>query len=527
MDSSKIKIIIVAVMATFAALYLGIAAATAQLEAIGWVLGTLTFVVCLLLGRRIWLLLPFLGSLQLTLMIPGTPTTPLVGQVLVIGFTVLMILTRKIPLQLKFTELEWWAILLGMCVVQVYLRNPVGLSLFGDSKVGGRPYILFGIAATTAFILCALRVPPAELKVAFRLSVIGGLLNFVVGMAGWLFPSMGRWLGVATTTGESNTEEGIMEDKGSVTQLAFIVHIPILLARIVSSFVNPIRACFSIRWAPLVLLSFAFAGASGYRNVIGAVGLTYLVGLYYRGRLISVFAAGLMGVLALALLAIVNVATPLPPNIQRALAFLPGTWEERYVLNTKNSTDWRVEMWKEALLTDRWIQNKLLGDGLGFSAKELQYQAQLKASKRGSGIGMSGLDLDREYVMVNGDYHSGPVSAIRTIGYMGLFIMAFAQIRLAIHAHRQVLRCKGTEWYPIALFFCIPIIWNPIFFWLIFGGFQIDSVLLLMGIGMIRLLETNIPLPAYVHASSRPYILTGNQSASNRPSTARIPAGSN
>ena len=518
MDSNKIKALLVLVVALCGAIYLGISAATAQFETVAWVLGGITLITCLALGRKIWLLIPFLGSLQLTLMIPGTPTTMIVGQVLVIGFTVLLFLTRQIPIHLRFSELEWWAILLGICVLQVYLRNPVGLSFFGDAKVGGRPYILFGMTAITALILCALRVPPKELKIAFRLSIIGGLLNFAVGLVGWIFPSMGRWLGVATTTTQSNTVEGIMDDRGRVSQLSFIVHIPILLARIVSSFVNPIRACFSIRWAPLVLLSFALAGASGYRNVIGAVGLTYLVGLYYRGRLISVFAAGLMGVLAVAMLAFVNVAIPLPPNIQRSLAFLPGTWEERYVLNTQNSTDWRVEMWEEALLTDRWIQNKLLGDGLGFSAKELEYQAQLMATKGGGArIGMSGFDLSREYVMVSGDYHSGPVSTIRTIGYVGLLVLAIAQLRLAIHAHRQILRCKGTEWYPIAFFFCIPIIWNPIFFWLIFGAFQIDSVFLLMGIGMIRLLENNLPLPAYTHASTRPDILMANRAQSNDP----------
>lgn len=519
-DSRNITTIFISSIVILFAVWLGISLVTDQLQTLIYAILGGTLLICLLLGRKIWLILPLAGSLNLTLMIPGTPTTMIVGQVLVIGFTVMLLLTRNIPLHLRLSELEWWAILLVICVSQVYLRNPVGLSLFGDDKVGGRPYILFGISAITSLILCALRVPPAELKIAFRISIIGGLLNFAVGLMGWIFPSMGRWLGVATTTGQSNTTESIMDDRGSVTQLAFIVHIPILLARIVSSFVNPIRACFSIQWAPLVLLSFAFAGASGYRNVICAVGLTYLVGLYYRGSLISVFAAGLMGVLAVVMLAFVNVAFPLPPNIQRSLAFLPGTWEERYVLNTQNSTDWRVEMWKEALLTDRWIQNKLLGDGLGFSARELQYQAQLKAMKAGAGIGISGLDLDREYVMINGDYHSGPVSAIRTIGYLGLFVLAIAQFRLAIHAHRQILRCKGTEWYPIALFFCIPIIWNPIFFWLIFGAFQIDSVFLLIGIGMIRLLENNLPLPAYTHASTRPYVLMANRAPSNNPTQA-------
>ena len=45
-DASKLKAIIVAILATFAALYLGIAAATAQIEAIAWVAGANTETTC-------------------------------------------------------------------------------------------------------------------------------------------------------------------------------------------------------------------------------------------------------------------------------------------------------------------------------------------------------------------------------------------------------------------------------------------------------------------------------------------------
>jgi hypothetical protein len=448
-----------------------------------------------------------MGGLNLTLMIPGAPSTMLVGQALFIGFTVMLLLVRKMPFQIRFTSLEWVLLLLLLCVVQVYLRNPVGLSIFGGGQIGGRPYAMFMIAFMTCFFLCGIRVPAKELRLAMKLFISGAVLSFFVGLLGWLVPTFGVWVGAATSTGESSLQEGIMEDRTRVRQLGFIAVIPVLLARWVSSFVNPIKACFSLKWAPLVFLSLFFAGASGYRNVVGAVGLTYLVGLFYRGRLPAVFAAGLMGIVALAGLALVNVALPLPPNIQRSLSFLPGTWDEQYRRSTDESTDWRVEMWKEALLTDRWIQNKTVGDGLGFSAKELEVQAQLNAMKRGASIGTSGLDITREYFMVAGDYHSGPVSSIRTIGYVGLAIMTLAQILIAIHAHRQIVRCRGTDWYPVALFFGIPTIWHPVFFWLVFGTFNQDSVVVLINLGMIRLLENCLPLPAYVSKRREAYSL--------------------
>jgi hypothetical protein len=434
-------------------------------------------------------------------MIQGRPDTLLVAQCLVIGFSVLMFLARNLPFRLHFSEIEWWMLLLFLCVVQVYLRNPVGLNMFGGSQVGGRPYVVFIVAFFTALILCGLRVPPGQLKTALKLSILGGVLNLAVGLLGWVWTPFGYWFGVADTRADAPEIQQGAVDTGRASRINFIVHMPIMLARLVSSFRNPIWAIFSIRWAPLLLLSIALAAASGFRNVVAAVGLTYLVGIFYRGGIVALLASSLAACVGVALLALFNMAIPLPANIQRSLSFLPGTWDERYILDSKSSTDWRVEMWREVLFTDRWIENKMFGDGLGFSTRELALQGQLQETKRTTGLGISGFDAAREYVLINGDYHSGPVSAVRTIGYVGLAVMLLMQLRLMVHAHRQIQRCRGTEWFPVALFFGIPIIWYPIFFTFIFGGFGLDGIAILMNAGILRLLENNLPLPAYARAS--------------------------
>ena len=506
MDSNKIKLIIVAIVATFAAVYLGIAAATAQFEAIAWVVGVSTLSICLLLGKKIWLLIPFLGSLHLTLMNPGTPTTLLLAQLLVIGFSTLMLLVRQLPFQLRFSELEWWIILLTLCVIQVLMRNPVGLSMFGGDKIGGRPYIMFALALVSALILCGLRVPPTQLWTAVKLSILGGILNFIVGIAGWIWSPFGYWFGMAGGTANAAQAQLTAVDTTTATRIEFVRTLAHTLSLTVASFKNPLAAMFSIRWAPLVLFSLALAVTSGYRNVIASIGLTYIIGVFYRGGIVPVIVSAIAGCLGLAMLALVNLATPLPPNVQRSLAFLPGTWEDSYTASGQSSTDWRVEMWIEVLTTDRWIENKILGDGMGFSAREMALQAQLKESGRGASTGISGFDMDREYVLINGNYHSGPVSAIRTIGYVGLLVMILAQLRLAVHAHRQIKRCRNTEWFPVALFIGIPIIWYPFFFVFIFGAFDHDGIAILMNAGILRLLENNLPLPAYLPMNRRNHL---------------------
>lgn len=108
--------------------------------------------------------------------------------------------------------------------------------------------------------------------------------------------------------------------------------------------------------------------------------------------------------------------------------------------------------------------------------------------------------------MITGGYHSGPVQTIRTVGYVGLLILVLAMIRIAVHAHRQIIRCRGTEWYPVSLYIGVPAIVLPIFFVLIFGDFGGDVSALFFFYSMVSLLEKNLPLPPYVKAGNIPYI---------------------
>lgn len=513
MDSSKIKAIIFVVLAMFVALYLGIIAATAQEETVAWVVSVATLMTCLLLGRRIWLLIPFMAALGLSLRIPGQPSSLLLGQALVLGFSTLLLMMRKLPFKLAWTELEAWVLILTLLVVQVYMRNPVGVNLFGGDTVGGKGYALYAIAFASTLLLAGLRVPVSELKWILRLSILGGLLNAAVTILGNFVPVIGYYTGAdIDNPGNTSFDDQVVDDKAA-TRVGSLLSLGTNMALWISSYISPLRACVRPLWAILVLAAIAAATMSGFRNGIMTVGLTFLVGIAYRsgfsGVTISVFGA----ISGVALLAVVNTMNPLPPNIQRSLTFLPGTWEKRYKLDAEGSSEWRFEIWREVLLTDRWIQNKWLGDGLGFTAVELAGQLN---QREGARAGVSGFDTHRETILSNGDYHSGPVSTIRVIGYIGLFFFLLAQVRLAVHAHRQINRCRGTEWFPVALFVGIPMITGPLIFVFLFGDFKLGAGAYLLSIGMCRLLENNLPLPAYRKRSRLPFILqSGNHARIN------------
>lgn len=519
-NSRSIQGILVLVVGTFLAIWLGLSIVTNQIETILQMVMAAALIGCISLGRKIWLLVPFMAALGISLRIPGQPSSLLLGQALVLGFATLLLLMRKLPFHLAWTEIEFWILILGILVLQVYMRNPVGVNLFGGDTVGGKGYALFAISLACTLLFCGLRVPVEELRWFLRLSIVGGMLSMVITILGTWVPAIGYYTGGSyTRTNETNYEDmNVVIDPGASTRVGYMLGIGNNLSLWIASFISPLSACLRPLWALLVLIALAAATLSGFRNGIITVGLTFLVGIAYRsgfsGLAVSVF--GSLG--ALTLLAVVNLMHPLPPNVQRSLTFLPGTWEARYKEDAQGSSEWRFEMWREVLLTERWIQNKWIGDGLGFSAVELAAQMN---SRKGVRAGISGFNAERESVLSNGDYHSGPVSTIRVIGYIGLILFVLAQIRLAIHAHRQIMRCRGTEWFPLALFIGIPLIWGPLFFIVVFGDFKVNISSFLLTCGMVRLLENNLPLPAYVTGRREAYVLRDRQMLADFPASSR------
>jgi hypothetical protein len=513
MNSSILKVLILT-LALILAVVMGNLLATDVFTAFLWIAWTSIIAISIYLERRIWLLIPFLGAIELSLRVPGQPSTLLVAQEWVLSFSLILFLMRRLPYRPRFTEMEFWFLVLFCCVLQTFIRNPVGLNIFGGGTVGGRPYALFVNDLLTAILLAGLTVAPKDLKLMIRLSIIGGLINLGVSILGTIYPRLGVWTGAASMKqAQPNLEDvGQTYDAGQATRIGYLGTFGRNASLWLSSFISPLKACVHPLWALLLIVTVVAAAMSGFRNAIATVALTYLVGLAYRGGVVSMIISGFAGVLLLIGLSVGNMIVPYPPNIQRAFSFLPGAWEKRYVEDAEGSSEWRFEIWKEALTSDRYIRNKWFGDGLGFSASDLERALALQATK-GNSMGISGFDAHRESILLSGDYHSGPVQTIRVIGYVGLLLLLIAQVRLAVHAHRQIIRCRNSEWFPVALFIGIPLIWNPVFFVFIFGDFKGAATTLLLGGAMVRLLENNLPLPAYGKTSRLPVLLPRNREA--------------
>jgi len=503
-NNNTITTTLVLIVSLALAVVLGSLVVTDQKVALGWVGGAAVVALCLVMGKNIWLLIPF--SIYLKLDFPWLPGRFPPSHIAVLLATVMFMMLaamRRVPIKFRLTPIELIAGLIILCIVQVYLRHPVGLQALGSSSYGARPYFDVAVAILGFMILASVDIEAKKLRTAMAAMLLGGGISIFVKALAMTWPSFGmiaaRYVGAFGSSDQLASvagEQGNTYDKGGAGRNFTFQELATVGSRWVASKLNPLTSLVRPFWLVVVAGICVVGALSGFRNIIAVVALNFVVAAYYWGRFQSVAMMGILAAFGLALIAIINQVAPLPPNVQRSFSFLPGTWEERYVLDAQGSTDWRVEMWKQALFTNRYIDNKFLGDGLGFKASEFQGIQVLQGLSGGSSDGGSGgFDLQREAAMLAGDYHSGPVSFIRTIGYAGLAVYLVGMGVLVVQAHRLIKRARGTEWFGLVCFFCIPVIWWPAFFIFVGGAFNQDMPLFFFHAGFMRLLQNNLPIP--------------------------------
>ncbi|MDB4282188.1 hypothetical protein OAK89_01330 [Akkermansiaceae bacterium] len=496
MEKNKITLVFVLGITLFLSLYLGVGAATAQQEALYLTAIGLAVGGVIAAGKKIWIVIPLVSISSLYFRwIPGNFTITEVGMLATLSGGSLLVTTRRIRLRFNFGFEHFIAALLILMVALTWVRNPVGIALFGGSTLGGRGYFTFAISVLVCLFISGLQVPRAELYLARKAAVVGGLFSMTaqfVGQVPGLSLPMTILFGTSYggETGQGAADGEVRDEKAADRNIAGAT-MATVLSRILIGFTSPLKALVRVGWLIVLALSFIGALWAGFRSRLFQICLHYAFAVFYwsgvRGVVISLF----IGILGLAALASVNSIVPLPPNVQRTLTFLPGTWEERYKRDAEGSNDWRLEMWEAALFTDYWIDNKYIGDGLGFTLEELDLQRAV-ANKQIAVRGIGKLSPQQVSFMTNGDYHSGPVSFIRVVGWIGLFIFTIGCFSLAWKAHRLIKSRWRTDDFGLVCFFCIPMVAHPFYFLFIIGDFRKDSVIFLLNLAILTLIRNNL-----------------------------------
>lgn len=493
MDSQKIKVILVVILSAIAAVYLGIAAATAQTIAILWVAGILGIVFVLALGKNIWLLIAVGAVLNGAFnFLPGSvPPWWLAMMLTGFIFTLRFAMRRTEEFTWRWNAMDLVILLHIVMLAQAYLRNPVGLSILGgsgDGMIGGKPYIAHAFAITCYALLSMVRTDMRMFRIACIVMICCAFFDGMAVLIGSFIPAVaaigikfysGFSFRVATTgmgadVAEGRTTEG-KEVGENLGQAAFTLYRPI-------STLNPF-----VNFLGFAMMSTAVfcVMISGFRSSMGMLAIYFVVCSLIRRRFADILASGAIAVIALCILFFVG-ADKLPRAGQRILSALPipGLVDEQIKENAEGSTDWRVEMWILALTTDRYIFNKMWGDGFGMRKDEMD--AMIDAAY-GDNRATRGLDM-QEVLMRRGSYHGFHVQTIRMTGYVGLLAVLIMLGVFWRHAWNHIQYFKGRPEWGFVLFVCAPFLIYPFYAMLVFGDYRSGIPRLIIMAGFLKML---------------------------------------
>jgi hypothetical protein len=533
MDSQKIKAILVVFLSAIAAVYLGIAAATAQTVAILWVVGVLGVVFVLALGKNVWVLIVIGTGLSGGIaLLPGAPPLWMLAIPLTLGIFLLRTATRRSnEFTWQWSLMDFAVIMHALLMAQAYLRNPVGFGSLGSESemIGGRAYIAHMFSILGYILLSMVRVGDLRVIRIIVIAVIcasvfdgsAALLGaFIPGVAavglkfytGFSFESATASTGVDAGTTRVTEGKSVGED----------------LAKAAFSLYRPLSALNPLNFIPFAMISLGTASIliSGFRSVMGYVALYFVVASLLRRKVADVVIAAGVGIVAICFFLAIGTEN-LPVGAQRILGVLPipGLVSEQVKESGAASTEWRVEMWVLALTTDRYIINKWIGDGFGFRRDETEAAIDAAFGDRRRYLG--GRQEMQDVMMRRGSYHGFHVQTIRMTGYIGLLL---ALITLGIffrNAWSHIQYFRGRPEWGYVIYICIPFLIFPFYAMLVFGDYNYGYPKYILMAGLLKMLWNVRHAEArdYSYQRSHREIETLSQPTARRERTVRaLPA---
>jgi hypothetical protein len=491
MDPKQFKLIIIMAASILAALYLGISAATAQFQAVAWVLGGMGILVLLALGRNVWALVPVMGGMAgFVNAVPGSPSAWYLGVALAGGMLAIHFAMRRNNFLWRWTWFDTLIALQILVLAQAYLRNPTGFALLGGDIVGGKPYVEYVIAIAGFFLMSFVRTDFATVRKVILIMILVQLADtLTLALSGFLprlALALGRLYSNVDYVAASAAMEGSGFEMGMDTRFGSLRPFAALLGLICFSFWRPVTCMMPINPKRFILFSISIIAMlfSGFRSGLVRLGFMFVASSVIRRKPVDVIAAGIAGVSLLAVIIAAGQAKNLPFAAQRVLSPLPIELDARARAEAIGSAEWRFEMWKLVLATDRYIKNKYFGDGFGFNAAEQRVFFDAQAGR----VQLSKQQL-QDFFLAKGSYHGFHVETIRFTGVLGLIVATIILVFCAVRAYRIIRHYEGTPHWGYVMFICLPFLFEPFYYWLIFGSYKSGFVTYILSAGMLKMLD--------------------------------------
>ncbi len=401
--------------------------------------------------------------------LPGKPQLWML--ITAIGFGI-MVVNRAMDGEQKFIRVPvlTMPLLFFAAVVLITAKLTGGMGVralgggqLGSGTIGGKAYYMILFAILGYFVLTSRPIAVERAKNWVSLFFLGeftGIISNLAYMLGpafyflfYLFP-----VDFAVTQVMSETPSGIVRITG-LTSAGHALYF-FMLARFgirgILDFTKPWRLVF-------FLLTIFLSLFGGFRSMLAAFGVLFIIQFFLEGLLRTRFAAFLLlGAIAIGALSLPFVdKMPLP--VQRCVAFIPGVPVDAVAkANAETSTQWRLEMWR--VLLPEIPKYLIVGKGYALNPVDLYLagQAQLR-----------GLAKDYEVSLVAGAYHSGPLSVIIPFGIFGAIAVLWI-MGAGVWVLYQNFRYGDPHLRPLNTFLLSLFLLRIFVFFFIFGGIEGD-----------------------------------------------------
>lgn len=458
MPNAVVKNVLISVILVVLCIVVGAQVAESRNVSVGILAALVAGCFMLWIGPRCWVLIYLAPPIMTFLPIPGKlaqlPVIFLISNAMLAYWVVMRGMGY-----VRFAWRSLWIMDLLVAVLFCYMvasfvRHPVSMAVFGwDTEyVGGKEYF-WAVTATVHYI--ALSCIPCTheqfqkiVKWGVRLSCGAAILSVAL-----------RLLGIRGGTSLLEVADAAAGSRFSMfVQLGiygiywFYGMYPIL--RVFTS--------FSIFFA--VILSLIGILLSGSRetlmgNCFVIAALSIVKREFWCFTLLSIMAYGVVLYLSAE-----GIVKEMPHGIQRCFSMLPGVEIQRDIKEgTSHSSEWRIVMWKWALdPRTGYIQDYTWGDGFGQSVDYLRRETT--AMMRGtSQFG------DREFFAVTGTWHSGFITTLHRLGYVGVGLVAIVYLYGLCMLIRVCMALRGTSLFFPCIFFCMDFAGQPFIFFISAG----------------------------------------------------------
>jgi len=433
-----------------------------SLVLLGILFGVLTIPI-FLRWHHLWLI-AFWNANMMAFFLPGRPTFALVMCAISLTLSVLQHILNKRIKFLSVPTIAWPLVFLtAVVLITAELTGGIGLQIAGGQSFGGKRYLLVVGAVMGYFALTARQAPQHKVNLYVGLYFLGALTSAAANLAGVISPGLYFIFLIfpvdPLSLGASPNVAGGGE---GVSRLGGLAGAALALVWVMLAFYG-VKGLFRKNWRTMLLLiCFVSILFGGYRGNLITFALTFGILFFMEGMMRSRVMPVLLLTSVLGGALLLSFTDRLPFGVQRTLSFLPVHVDPIVAADVKDSTDWRLDMWK--IVIPDIPKYLILGKGYSFDPAEMEMiQSGLTKGEGNTSAGSA----------LAGDYHNGPLSVIMPFGIFGVIGFLWL-LGAGIKVLRQNYRYGDPALEQINRFLLAQFIAKAIFFFTIFGSLYSD-----------------------------------------------------